>query len=171
MKNFHKPTKTIVAIMLGLAFSGAALAAADEKGNSGETAKPVPSMKGDMGKRTTPGASTGISDEKGATANPTGSTSMGSNMGANNRSMNSDMSAYNSSMMTIKNDYKDASAKCRAMPRADRGSCMTDAKSARNSETMKAKEMRKTSMGSSGAMGTSGGMSGTPEKKKGTGSY
>ena len=136
MKHFHQPAKTIVAIMLGLAFSGAALAAADEKGNSGETAKPVPSMKGDMGKRTTPGAST-----------------------------------YHSSMMTIKSDYKAANAKCKAMPRADRGSCMADAKSARNSETMKAKEMHKSSMGSSAAMGTSGSMSGTPEKKKGTGSY
>lgn len=158
MKHFHKPAKTIVAIMLGLAFSGAALAAADEKGNSGETAKPVPSMKGDMGKRTTPGGNTNIEDEKGSTANPTGPA-------------NSDRSAYNRSMMTIKSDYKAASAKCRAMPQADRGSCMTDAKSARNSETMKAKEMRKTSMGSSGAMGTSGSMTGTPEKKKGTGSY
>lgn len=160
MKNFHKPAKTIVAIMLGLAFSGAALAAADEKGNSGETAKPVPSMKGDMGKRTAPGGNTNIEDEKGSTANPTGAAPM-----------KSDMSAYNSSMMTIKSDYKAASAKCKAMPRADRGTCMTDAKSARNSETMKAKEMRKTSMGSTGSMGTSGGMSGTPEKKKGAGSY
>ena len=171
MKHFHKPAKTIVAIMLGLAFSGTAFAAADEKGNSGETAKPVPSMKGDMGKRTTPGASTNISDEKGATANPTGSAPMGSNMGANNRSMNSGTSTYNSSMMTIKSDYKDARAKCQAMPRADRGSCMTDAKSARHAETMKAKEMRNTSMGSNPATGTSGSMSGTPEKKKGAGSY
>ena len=171
MKNFHQPAKTIVAIMLGLAFSGAALAAADEKGNSGETAKPVPSMKGDMGKRTTPGASTNISDEKGATANPTGAASMKSGMGASNSPMMSGTSTYNSAMMTIKSDYKTANAKCKAMPRADRGSCMTDAKSARNSETMKAKEMRKTSMGSSAAMGTSGSMSGTPEKKKGTGSY